>query len=60
MNKIHDLDWSYKNERQLTSCSHDATIKFWDIQSPREPHSAIKAGSHPIWKSKNCVSELYH
>ena len=55
MNKIHDLDWSYKNEKHLTTSSHDATVKFWDVQSHREPHSTIKAGTHPIWRAKNYV-----
>ena len=56
MNKIHDIDWSYANENSLTTCSHDATVKFWDTKSPRDPHSTIKAGNHPIWRARNCVS----
>ena len=56
MSKIHDLDWSYKNERLLTTCSHDATVKVWDVQSYRESLSTIKARNNPVWRARNYVS----
>ena len=56
MSKIHGLDWGYRNEGNLTTCSHDATVKFWDVQTPREPTSTIKTGTHPVWRAKNYVS----
>ena len=56
MSRIHDLDWSYSDERQLTTCSHDASIKFWDTATPREPTSSIKAGAQPLWRARNYVS----
>ena len=55
MSRIHDLDWSYYHEKQLTTCSHDASIKFWNISSPKEPLSVIKAGSQPLWRARNYV-----
>ena len=58
MSRIHDLDWSYSDERQLTTCSHDASIKFWDTSTPREPTSSIKAGAQPLWRARNYVSRL--
>lgn len=58
MSRIHDLDWSYLYENQLTTCSHDATIKFWDTTSPRDPISVIKAGAQPLWRARNYVSDL--
>lgn len=56
MSRIHDLDWSYHSAKQLTTCSHDASIKFWDISHTREPLSSIKAGSQPLWRARNYVS----
>ena len=55
MSRIHDLDWFYSNERQLTTCSHDGSVKFWDISSPREPFNTIKAGTQKLWRAKNYV-----
>ena len=56
MSRIHDLDWSHVVEEQLTTCSHDSSIKFWDTLSPREPISAIKAAAQPLWRARNYVS----
>lgn len=55
MSRIHDLDWCYSNENQLTSCSHDGSVKFWNISSPREPFNTIKAGGQKLWRAKNYV-----
>ena len=59
MSRIHDLDWSFIQEKQLTTCSHDASIKFWDTASPREPLSVIKAGAQPLWRARNYVSTAH-
>ena len=59
MSRIHDLDWSFTEEKQLTTCSHDATIKFWDISSPREPFSTIKVAAQPLWRARNYVSRQW-
>ena len=58
MSRIHDLDWCYSNERQLTTCSHDGSVKFWDISSPREPFNTIKAGTQKLWRAKNYVRSV--
>ena len=55
MTRIHDIDWSYDDEHQLTTCSHDSSVKFWDTSSPREPLSVIKTGSQPVWRARNYV-----
>lgn len=55
MTRIHDIDWGYQKEHQLTTCSHDSSVKFWDTSSPREPISTIKTRSQPIWRAKNYV-----
>ena len=55
MSRIHDLDWSYSNQNELTTCSHDGSIKFWDVSSSREPINSNKAGSQPLWRAKNYV-----
>ena len=55
MNKIHDIDWNYRTEKELTTCSHDATVNFWGVQMHREPQSTIKAGTHAIWRARNYV-----
>ena len=55
MSRIHDLDWSYQEQNQLTTCSHDGSVKFWDISSPREPFTTIKAGTQKLWRAKNYV-----
>ena len=44
MNKIHYIDWKYRTEKELTTCSHDATVKFWDVQMHREPPEYNKDG----------------
>lgn len=58
MTRIHDIDWSYQEEHQLTTCSHDSSVKFWDTNSPREPISIIKTRSQPVWRAKNYVRIL--
>lgn len=59
MSRIHDLDWSYQEQNQLTTCSHDGSVKFWDISSPREPFNTIKAGAQKLWRAKNYVRMHY-
>ena len=56
MTRVHDLDWSYTDARHLTTCSHDASVKFWDTTSTREPTSSIKTGHLPVWRARNYVS----
>ena len=58
MNKIHYIDWKYRTEKELTTCSHDATVKFWDVQMHREPQSAIKAGTRAIWRAIKELCEI--
>ena len=55
MTRIHDIDWSYVDHSQLTTCSHDSSVKFWDTSSPRKPLSVIKTGSQPVWRARNYV-----
>ena len=57
MSRIHDIDWCYYDENQLTTCSHDGSVKFWDIKSPREPFNTIKVGAQKLWRAKNYVSD---
>lgn len=60
MSRIHDIDWSYLDRHQLTTCSHDSSIKFWDTSSPRDPISTMKTGSQPVWRARNYVSHTLH
>jgi WD40 repeat protein len=53
MTRIHDIDWSYRDQSQLTTCSHDSSVKFWDTTSTRRPLSVIKTGSQPVWRARN-------
>ena len=60
MTRIHDIDWSYRDQSQLTTCSHDSSVKFWDTASTRRPLSVIKTGSQPVWRARNYVCKTYY
>ncbi|XP_065883255.1 GATOR2 complex protein WDR59-like [Dysidea avara] len=53
VNKIYGLDWSYLSNKGLTTWSQDASVKFWNISTPREPVHVLKGYARPVWKALN-------
>jgi hypothetical protein len=45
MAKITALDWSYTDAHRLLTCSQDRTVKFWDVDQPRESLGQLHTGA---------------
>ncbi|XP_057291888.1 GATOR complex protein WDR59-like isoform X2 [Hydractinia symbiolongicarpus] len=51
LSKIHGFDWSPQKESYFVTASNDSTVKFWDMNSPKQPRASINNGA-PVWKAR--------
>jgi len=50
--KINGVDWSRKHRNHLVTCSLDKSIKFWDIDNPKQAINEIVTKS-PVWRARH-------
>ncbi|XP_018016495.2 uncharacterized protein LOC108673215 [Hyalella azteca] len=51
MDKVNSIDWSPHDQAEIVSASLDCSVRFFDITSPRRPHTTITT-THPVWRAK--------
>uniref|UniRef100_K1R2T8 WD repeat-containing protein 59 n=1 Tax=Magallana gigas TaxID=29159 RepID=K1R2T8_MAGGI len=51
LSKIHGLDWNPNSKSELATCSQDCSVKFWDINNPRQCKGSLNPGS-PVWRAR--------
>lgn len=56
LSKIHGLDWSPHSEEELATSSQDCSVKFWNINQPRQAIDKITPSNSPVWRARYTVS----
>ncbi|KAJ3205825.1 hypothetical protein HDU67_008623 [Dinochytrium kinnereticum] len=51
MTKVYGIDWNPLSEKEIITCSQDQTIKFWDIDDPRNCKGTIFTAA-PVWRAR--------
>lgn len=51
LSKINGFDWSPHKEEYFVTASNDATVKIWNMTSPKQPWVSIN-NSSAVWKAR--------
>ncbi|KAI8852976.1 hypothetical protein BC829DRAFT_34631 [Chytridium lagenaria] len=51
MTKVYGIDWNPLDEKEIVTCSQDQTVKFWDIDDPRNCKGTIFTPA-PVWRAR--------
>eukprot|EP00794_Sanderia_malayensis_P018843 gene18843-20739_t len=51
LSKINGLDWSPNNESCFVTASNDKTVKFWNINTPKQAKGTLSSES-PVWRAR--------